>query len=144
MHKMLVALDGSPREPGVLGAAIALARKTGAKLVLFRSVGVPEEVPPEAYAVAPEEVPKLLERKAAAHLAELEETVPAELRGGIRTLVGTPWQSIQRAAETENADLIVIGSHGYQPLDRVLGTTAAKVINHADRAVLVVRAPERL
>lgn len=144
MQKMLVALDGSPRETGVLGAAIALGRKTGAKLVLFRSVGVPQEVPPEAYAVAPEEVPKMLERRAAAHLGELEATVPSEIRGGVRVLVGTPWQSIQRAAEKEDVDLIVIGSHGYQTLDRVLGTTAAKVINHADRAVLVVRAPERL
>lgn len=144
MHKMLVALDGSAREAGVLGAAIALGRKTGALLVLFRSVGVPDEMPKEAFAVAPEEVPQLLENRAVAHLEALETSVPPEIRGGVRVLVGTPWQSIQRAAEDENADLIVIGSHGYQPLDRVLGTTAAKVVNHADRAVLVVRAPERL
>jgi nucleotide-binding universal stress UspA family protein len=47
-------------------------------------------------------------------------------------------------ATDENVALIVIGAHGYQGLDRMLGTTAAKVVNHADRAVLVVRAPERL
>jgi nucleotide-binding universal stress UspA family protein len=41
-------------------------------------------------------------------------------------------------------DLIVIGSHGYDALDRLLGTTAAKVVNHADRSVLVVRAAERI
>ena len=39
----------------------------------------------------------------------------------------------------ETFDLIVIGSHGYGAIDRVLGTTAAKVVNHADRTVLVVR-----
>jgi nucleotide-binding universal stress UspA family protein len=38
-----------------------------------------------------------------------------------------------------DVDLIVIGSHGYGALDHVLGTTAAKVVNHADRSVLVVR-----
>ena len=35
------------------------------------------------------------------------------------------------------------GSFKYAALI-MLGTTAAKVVNHADRAVLVVRAPERL
>jgi len=33
----------------------------------------------------------------------------------------------------------VIGSHGYGGLDRLLGTTAARVVNHADRNVLIVR-----
>ena len=36
-------------------------------------------------------------------------------------------------------DLIVIGSHGFGTIDRILGTTAAKVVNHAERNVLVVR-----
>jgi universal stress protein F len=34
---------------------------------------------------------------------------------------------------------VVIGSHGYGGLDRVLGTTAAKIVNHASCSVLVVR-----
>ena len=42
------------------------------------------------------------------------------------------------------ASVIVIGSHGYGGLERLLGTTAARVVNHADRAVLVVRSPELL
>ncbi|HVU00723.1 MAG TPA: universal stress protein [Polyangiaceae bacterium] len=37
-----------------------------------------------------------------------------------------------------------MGSHGYGTLDRVLGTTAAKVVNHAARSVLVVRDAARL
>ena len=36
------------------------------------------------------------------------------------------------------ADLIVLGSHGYHGLDRLLGTTAGKVVNLARRNVLVV------
>jgi nucleotide-binding universal stress UspA family protein len=144
MKKVLVALDGSPRQQGVLDAAIALARKAGAKVVLFRSVGIPRDLPAEAYAVSPEEIPALLERLATRDLETLQSTVPTELRGAVRVLVGTPWQSIDHVAREENVDLIVIGSHGYGALDRVLGTTASKVVNHADRAVLVVRAPERL
>ena len=37
------------------------------------------------------------------------------------------------------ADCIVIGSHGYSGFDRILGTNAAKVVNHAECSVLVVR-----
>jgi nucleotide-binding universal stress UspA family protein len=144
MKKFLVALDGSTRQQGILDAAIALARKTGAKLLLLRSVGIPRELPAEAYAVSPEEIPDLLERLAKKDLDQVEAGVPAEVRGGVRVVVGTPWQSIDHVAREEEVDLIVVGSHGYGGIDRVLGTTAAKVVNHADRAVLVVRAPERL
>ena len=94
--------------------------------------------------MAPEEIPALLERRATEELKELEKSVPVENRGGVRVIVGTPYRSIESAAEMEDVDLIVIGSHGYHSLDRILGTTAAKVVNHTDRAVLVVRAPERL
>jgi nucleotide-binding universal stress UspA family protein len=57
----------------------------------------------------------------------------------IRVEVGTPWQAICTVAKGMNAELIVIGSHGYGAVDRLLGTTAAKVVNHADCSVLVVR-----
>jgi nucleotide-binding universal stress UspA family protein len=139
MEKMLVCLDGSPRERIVLDEALALARKTGAALVLLRSVGIPREIPMEAYSIAPQDLPKLLEDRARADLDDLAAHIPPELRAGVRVLVGNPWQSIEKAAKDEAVDLIVIGSHGYGALDRVLGTTAAKVVNHADRSVLVVR-----
>ena len=50
-----------------------------------------------------------------------------------------PWQGICEAARRVGADLIVIGSHGYGGLDRLLGTTAAKVVNHARVSVMVVK-----
>ena len=56
----------------------------------------------------------------------------------------SPWDAICAAAIAEDVDAIVIGSHGYDVLDRLTGTTAAKVVNHADRTVIVIRAPERL
>jgi nucleotide-binding universal stress UspA family protein len=55
--------------------------------------------------------------------------------------IGTPWDGICRAAKEHEADLVVIGAHGYGTLDRLLGTTASKVVNHIDRSVMVVREP---
>lgn len=143
MKKLLVALDGSPRETGVLNAAVVLAQRTAAKLVLFHSVGLQPEVPPEALSMRPADLPDQLEREARAALEKRAEGVPEALRSGVRTAIGTPWQAILTIATEEDVDVIVIGSHGYGGIDRVLGTTAAKVVNHADRSVLVVRAPER-
>ncbi|HEY3667075.1 MAG TPA: universal stress protein, partial [Polyangiaceae bacterium] len=55
-----------------------------------------------------------------------------------------PWKMILEVAQDFEVDLIVIGSHGYKGWDHVLGTTAGKVVNHADRNVFVVheRVPE--
>jgi nucleotide-binding universal stress UspA family protein len=144
MKKLLVCLDGSKRQADVLGAAVGLARRTGARLLLFRSVGVPSDVPPAAYSMDVGDVPGMLQHQAEESLEQLARTVPAELYAGVRVSVGVPWPSIERAAAEEDVDMIVIGSHGYQALDRVLGTTAAKVVNHADRSVLVVRDSGRL
>ena len=141
MNRILVGLDASPRAAGVVAAALDLAQRTDAQLVLFRAVGIPLDVPLEAYAVTPDALAILLEKQAKTYLEKLATTIPAAQLGGIRVGVGTPWQAICAAARDENADLIVIGSHGYHGLDRLIGTTAAKVVNHADRSVLVVREP---
>jgi nucleotide-binding universal stress UspA family protein len=50
------------------------------------------------------------------------------------------YRAILRAAEENAVDLIVIGSHGYRGLDRVLGTTAGRVANLAQHNVFVVHA----
>lgn len=144
MKKILVALDGSEREQGVLDASIALAKRTNAKLVLFRAVGVPKDIPLEAFSLGPDDVARLLEKQASDDLKRVLAHVPAEIAEGTRVLFGPPWAAIEQAAKESDADLIIIGAHGYGKLDRILGTTAAKVVNHADRPVLVIRAPERI
>ena len=66
-------------------------------------------------------------------------TEPAVQFGPPIVVFGDPWRVIVENAANFDVDLIVIGSHRYHGrLDRVLGTVAAKVVNHADRNVLVV------
>lgn len=145
MKKILVGVDGSERQSGVLRAAVALARKFSARLLLVRVVGLGTHLPVGALETSPEAVPRLLEEEARQQLEQLEQQwIPAELRAGTRVELGTPWEGIDRLAKDEDVDLIVVGSHGYGGLDRLLGTTAAKVVNHADRSVLVVRDEGRL
>jgi universal stress protein F len=139
MKLLLVCLDASPRAASILEVAVDLARRMDAKVALFRAVGMPPDLSPRLYSVSPNQLPDMLLEDARKELAVLAETVAPEMLEGIFTHVGSPWDGICTAARTHDADLIVIGSHGYGALDRLLGTTAAKVVNHADRSVLIVR-----
>jgi universal stress protein F len=143
MKRILVALDGSPRATVVLETAARLARSLGARLTLFRSIGLPAELPPELWKHPEETLLDVLRKNAQEYLDGCARGDDVEVDAR-KVEIGTPWQAVCAAAKRENADLVVIGSHGYGALDRVLGTTAAKIVNHCDRSVLVVRAPELL
>ena len=139
MKKLLVGLDGSDHERVVLAAARDLAERLGAKLILFRAVPLPVEIPANALGVPPTSLGDMLEDMARQHLHELAKQLPPALLDRELVTLGSPWRSICDAAKACEVDLVVIGSHGYGGLDRLLGTTAARVVNHADRSVLVVR-----
>lgn len=80
----------------------------------------------------------LLESEARAALLALMNATSGVDFGPPIIFVGEPWRNIVTAHKLD-VDLIVVGSHRHHgPLDRALGTVAAKVVNHADRNVLVV------
>jgi nucleotide-binding universal stress UspA family protein len=139
MNRILVCIDGSRRAPLVLETAADLARRTGAKLRVFRAVGIPAEIDQEVVAHAAMGMIETMLDKARREVAELCKLVPSTLVEGIDVRIGVPWDAICREAKDRECELIVIGSHGYSGLDRILGTTAAKVVNHASCSVLVVR-----
>jgi nucleotide-binding universal stress UspA family protein len=142
MKRILVALDSSPRASSVLEAAARIAIALhGCKLVLFHSVGLPPELPDSVLGYVDGNLSDILAKKARNELDALAATVPTNIIERVEVLIGVPWQAICREATERDVDLIVIGSHGYGVLDRFLGTTAAKIVNHADRSVLVVRPP---
>ncbi len=135
MLRYLVALDGSPRAEMVLRMASALASKQGAELTLFRAVALPTELPPGALVQAPDRLAQDLEQNARVAL----ETLAAKLgvRASIQVVIGQPWHAICEAAQ--GFDMVIIGSHGYGAWDRLLGTTAAKVVDHVNCSILVVK-----
>jgi nucleotide-binding universal stress UspA family protein len=84
--------------------------------------------------------------KAFAHVAELAKSDSAT-SGGVAVPFETllvedvvAYKGIVQAAETQEADLIIVGSHGRNGLQKLfLGGTANKVSSHATQPVLVVR-----
>jgi universal stress protein F len=142
MKRILVGLDGSPRAAAVLEAAVSLAKAQQGRVVLLRSVGLPPDVPQDFWRTTDEPLLEILKRHAREYLDGCVPKVPKDCFGGTEIAVGVPWQAICEMARAVEADVVVIGSHGYSGFDRLLGTTAAKVVNHAPCTVVVVREPQ--
>jgi len=82
------------------------------------------------------------ESRRAQVIEKLEELAEASgIAGAERAvLIGTPGLEITDYATARNADLIVIPSHGYHGMKRlVLGSVTERVIRHAKCSVLVLR-----
>lgn len=139
---IVVGLDGSERQPGVVRQAVELADRMGGRLVLCRAMQIPLSIPAVAWSLAGDDFENFLVGHGREALKRVEEEIPEALRGGIESGMGQPGDFICKVAEERRADLIVIGSHGYDRVDRLLGTTAAKVVNRARCTVLVVRNPD--
>lgn len=140
---ILAGIDGSVRSPGVLAAAVSMARSHRGTIALVRAVALPPDVPQDFYRTSDVPLLEALQRNAKTYLQERVSEVPPELLAPdpIDVTIGVPWDGLCNEARRRNANLLVIGSHGYGGLDRLLGTTAAKVVNHAHCSVLVVREP---
>ncbi len=142
VRRILVAVDDSARAPVVLEAALEQARLTHAELRFLRVVAIPHDFPPAAYLATGDPLPAYMHKVAEERLHALVGDV-RDVRWEIAIVESHAIaETILEHATEYRADLIVIGSHGYAALDRLLGTTAAKVVNLADVDVLVVhRAP---
>lgn len=154
--KIIVALDQSETSPVVFTAAIEMAQKMQASLMLLHvlssygngDVGVPFPTPPEAYGMGLSEVAwnsyakrwqayeeEGLNRLRAYQKRAQEAGVEAEFSQN----TGTPSQRICDLARTWDADLILVGSRGRRGLSELwMGSVSNYVTHHAVCSVLVI------
>jgi universal stress protein A len=79
--------------------------------------------------------------------AELEKIYIEEMKGlkdiEHAVLTGKPYEEITKFVESNNIDLIVLGTQGRKGLDRMIfGSTAEQVVRYAPCPVLSVRLPQ--
>ena len=138
VNKILFPTDFSEASHHALAWAASLARDSGASLVI-----VHVEEPPMAYGggemyYGVEETDRDELRRHLAEVLPSDPTVHCEHK----LLVGDPAGSIVHTAETEGADLIVMGTHGRTGLTRLLmGSVAEAVVRRAPCPVLTVKQP---
>jgi nucleotide-binding universal stress UspA family protein len=137
IKSILVALDTSERAIGVFDAGADLARRFAASLRLLRVVELPPDIPP-AGATHGDPAPAQLTRTLTKELVDLSRRATGVTFEAPVIAFGRPWREVLQTASKLDVDLIVIGSHGYHGWDRVLGTTASRVANLADRHVMVI------
>jgi hypothetical protein len=134
--KIMVGYDGTKFSNCALKEGIALAKESGAELLLVTA----PEIDVELQALAPE-ANALLEKKSAADLAKAAaQAKKAGLAVTTQIAVTTSApEALVAAAKKNKSDLIVLGTHGRTGLIRLLmGSTTARVIGHAPCQVLVV------
>jgi nucleotide-binding universal stress UspA family protein len=91
------------------------------------------------------ELEKSAKENAAKLVAETKATIASYFQQdspevSTEILFGTPESRIVETAEQIGADLIVLGSHGYNRWERLLlGSVSSSVVHHAPCSVMVVR-----
>ncbi|MBQ4568103.1 MAG: universal stress protein [Desulfovibrio sp.] len=141
IKKILCAVDLSDHSKAVAEYAVLLAKGMNAEVVvvytapsLSQYVGF--HVPPNTIENFVGEIVTGAEKSMEAFVAEHFPGVTA--RGQV--LIGYAAEEILRRAHEEEADLIVMGTHGRKGIDRILfGSVAEKVVKNADMPVLTIR-----
>lgn len=143
-HKILVPLDGSELSESAIPAALEVARRFGASLVLFRAAVLPEHLMVSPVPLAPGAYSHLQD-EIVTGTREYLDAVKARLSGeGVPVdtglVSGDAASRILEYAETQGIDLIVMCTHGRSGFQRWLfGSVAEKVMRHSTCPVLSVR-----
>ncbi|MGO2136677.1 MAG: universal stress protein [Marinobacter sp.] len=136
--KLLVAIDLTEEAPQVLDKAKAMSDVNGASLTLVHVVE------PVGYAYGGDipmdltELQDQLDRAAREQLATYGEKYGIDKADQIVT-IGRPESEIHRLVKEQEADLVIVGSHGRKGFQLLLGSTANGVLHGTECDVLAIR-----
>jgi nucleotide-binding universal stress UspA family protein len=144
IRRILVPTDFTETSEHALDWALELAAKLGAAVTVMHTYEIPIVGFPDGAIVA---TPEIASRIADASRTALDGTVERRRGRGIAIEAilreGVAWEEINSVAETINADLVVIGTHGRRGLTRaLLGSVAENVIRTAHRPIVTIRFPD--
>ena len=142
MEKLMVATDGSKYSESAIREAISLAKICSSNLIAVSVVKTNLEFD----SVLPQFVEKA-EQDAIKHLESVKAQATKEGVNCITvvSLSEEPYEDIVRHAAKNNADMIIIGTHGKTGVKRLMmGSVTAKVIGHAPCKVMVIPKEARL
>lgn len=100
-------------------------------------VNIVLSVPAVAELAVPQEFFEVAQKEAHETLAKLAEE--SGMDSSVEIRVGQPANEILLVAEEKSVDLVIVGSHRPGLQDYLLGSTASRVVRHAQCPVLVMR-----
>ena len=133
---ILVPIDMAHIDAGKtnIDVAVQQAAASGARIILLNVV---EEVPVWVAAELPAHILEDSVQQAKKELQAIANASSEKPEVMVRN--GHPSNTILEVANQESVDLIIIASHRPGLKDYFLGSTAAKVVRHAQCSVLVMR-----
>jgi len=145
--KILLATDGSPCSRAAVDEVARLSWPADAQVRIISVVEPRAPLVAEPYMGVTsyfEEAEKVAMGQAQLAVKEATELIRARqgasLQASAQVLTGSARRSIVEEAEDWGADLIVVGSHGYDTWERMLlGSVSQSVAAHARCSVLIVR-----
>ena len=141
IETILVATDGSPASTAASEEAIDLAQRLGAQLLVVNVVNIPEVT--AASAMFPGTVFSAREEAESIARAVVDAARHCGVMAAYLTWEGQPGEAILAAADSEGADLVVVGTHGRSVIGRLLlGSVSEYVVRHSRVPVLVVHPQE--
>jgi nucleotide-binding universal stress UspA family protein len=144
INKILVPVDFSDYSKSSLRYAVNFSKFFKAEMIL---VYVVEAViyPPD-FSMGQIAIPSVnaeWDKRAKEELEKLAKAeIPADVK--VKTIIktGKPFMEIIETASEEDADLIIIATHGHSGVEHILfGSTAEKVVRKAPCPVLTLREP---
>ena len=141
IKKILVPIDFSENSVKILQASLYFAKNCTARLHFVFVVQSFEDysgffVPHMPIARFEEELLQSAEKKMQEYL---RENLPQDIPHQSKVLSGDVAEEIVLYAEAEGIDLIIMGTHGYKGLEKVLfGSVAEKVVKTASCPVMTI------
>ena len=137
IRRVLLATDLSPASQAATAEAITLASRHSAFLIVLSVVD------PRRLQLPGGMFLRRLDQERAEVIEGTQQIVARAMAAGATATFlvwdGDPAETIIAAADSEDADVIVIGSHGRGRIGRmILGSTSARVSQDARRQVIVV------
>lgn len=134
-RKIIVAIDIGHGDTGtaLLGKAVQLLDEGGE----LRLLHVLDEVPSYIAAELPHDLSERRNAEARVELKAIAHNLGIAAEIEVRT--GAPAGQILQCAEDHGADLVMIASHRPGLSDYFIGSTAARVVRHAQCSVLISR-----
>jgi nucleotide-binding universal stress UspA family protein len=149
--KILLATDGTKHSDSAIEMISNFNLSAGdeIKIVSVVDMAVPLSIDIYAgYLPTTAEIEKTAQENAEKVLESASKTIQQSLADknifiSTEVLLGSPESRIVETAEDMKADLIVVGSHGYNRWERLLlGSVSDSVVHHSPCSVLVVRNPQ--
>ena len=134
-NTVMVPIEFSHLDSGI--SAVQIAKKLLNKDCRIFLLSVVGEIPSYAEAHVPKDLMSTNQKMAYQTLVKIANNEGIGLN--VEIMAGHAANSILSAAETHSADLIIIASHQPGLSDYFLGSTAARVVRHAQCPVLVDR-----